>query len=196
MYPKNRIDALTDGIYAVAMTLLVLDIRLPEDFHPHSDRELVDALLGLWPRLFPYVISFLILGRRWYGSLGDKGEASIVTYAFSRWWMFSMLLVTCFPFTTLVMGRYPGFAPAIWLYAGANLLMGLASYRLSMLMPEIHSHAIQRRRRIVIVALVAASLLAIAWSLWSPQYALLSYLLVFIIPRVFDIADKRRGHPH
>ena len=34
MYPKARIEALTDGLFAVAMTILVLDVRLPEDFDP------------------------------------------------------------------------------------------------------------------------------------------------------------------
>ena len=41
MYPKARLDALSDGIFAVAMTLLVLDVRLPEDFHPHNAAELL-----------------------------------------------------------------------------------------------------------------------------------------------------------
>jgi uncharacterized membrane protein len=43
MYPKSRVDALTDGLFAVAMTILVLDLRLPDEFHP--DRSgLVHAL--------------------------------------------------------------------------------------------------------------------------------------------------------
>jgi Endosomal/lysosomal potassium channel TMEM175 len=44
MYPRARIDALTDGVFAVAMTLLVLDVHLPDDFHPHDAGELIAAL--------------------------------------------------------------------------------------------------------------------------------------------------------
>ena len=46
MYPKVRIHTLTDGIFAVAMTILVLDLRLPEEFHPVDDGDLAKALLG------------------------------------------------------------------------------------------------------------------------------------------------------
>jgi len=41
MIPKSRLDALTDGVFAVAMTLLVIDLRLPEGFHPADARELL-----------------------------------------------------------------------------------------------------------------------------------------------------------
>jgi len=53
MFAKARLDALTDGVFAVAMTLLVLDVRLPDDFHPADARELLQGLVGLWPKLLP-----------------------------------------------------------------------------------------------------------------------------------------------
>jgi hypothetical protein len=52
MFQKSRLDALSDGIFGVAMTLLILDVRLPDDFHPKDGAELVQGLLGLWPK-FP-----------------------------------------------------------------------------------------------------------------------------------------------
>ena len=54
MYPKAWLDALSDGIFAVAMTLLVLDVRLPEDFHPQNAAELLSGLNSLWPKFLPY----------------------------------------------------------------------------------------------------------------------------------------------
>jgi Endosomal/lysosomal potassium channel TMEM175 len=64
MYPRARLDALTDGVFAVAMTLLVLDVRLPENFEPQNATELIEALRGLVPKFVPYVISFIVLGLR------------------------------------------------------------------------------------------------------------------------------------
>lgn len=58
--PKSRIEALTDGIFAVTMTLLVLDLRLPES--PSDASSLLDGMLALVPRVDDYVISFLVLG--------------------------------------------------------------------------------------------------------------------------------------
>jgi uncharacterized membrane protein len=52
MYPKARLDALTDGIFAVAMTLLVLELRVPDQ--PVADSAaLWQALKDLWPKFFP-----------------------------------------------------------------------------------------------------------------------------------------------
>ena len=47
VYPKARLDALSDGIFGVAMTLLVLDVRLPDDFTPHDADDLSRGLLAL-----------------------------------------------------------------------------------------------------------------------------------------------------
>jgi len=55
MYPKARLDALTDGIFAVAMTLLVLELRVPDQ--PVADSAaLWQALKDLWPKFFPFSI--------------------------------------------------------------------------------------------------------------------------------------------
>ena len=54
MYPKARIEALTDGIFAVAMTILILDVRLPDDFHPADANALLHAVEDLRPKFVPY----------------------------------------------------------------------------------------------------------------------------------------------
>ncbi|MDR3454995.1 MAG: TMEM175 family protein [Rhodoferax sp.] len=51
LYPRVRLEALSDGIFAVAMTLLVLDIRLPDDFHPARASDLLQGLLDLLPKV-------------------------------------------------------------------------------------------------------------------------------------------------
>ena len=53
MFAKARLGALTDGVFSVAMTLLVLDVRLLEDFHPANDGELLQDLASLWPKFLP-----------------------------------------------------------------------------------------------------------------------------------------------
>jgi uncharacterized membrane protein len=55
MFPKARLDALSDGIFGVAMTLLILDVRLPDDFQPKDAGQLLRGLAGLWPKFPPYV---------------------------------------------------------------------------------------------------------------------------------------------
>ena len=107
IYPKSRLDALTDGIYAVAMTLLVLDIRLPEELHPQSDGDLVAALLHLWPKLLPYAISFFALGFHWMSIVKTRTRAERVSIHHAIWTLFDLLLVTFVPFSATVLGRHP-----------------------------------------------------------------------------------------
>jgi uncharacterized membrane protein len=52
MYPRARLDALTDGIFAVAMTIAVLDLRLPDNFHPREADELLRGLYRRFPTSF------------------------------------------------------------------------------------------------------------------------------------------------
>ena len=192
MYPKARIDALTDGIFAVAMTLLVLDIRLPEGVHPGTGGELLRALAEIWPRFIPYVVSFLVLGLRWLWNVEIGRSIETVDLAWARWWLLYMLLITCVPFTTFVLGRYPGLAPAIWLYAGNTALIGLTGMRLAPshdpLAPGTPTH-----RRFSPALLVLASLLAVLISLASPALAVWVFFLTPAAP-VIERLLHRAAH--
>jgi uncharacterized membrane protein len=63
----ERLAALSDGIFAVAMTLLVLDLRVPASDAVHSERDLWQALLALSPRLLIFLMSVMTLGIFWVG---------------------------------------------------------------------------------------------------------------------------------
>ncbi len=62
---KHRIEALVDGIFAVAMTLLVIELRLPEHAHVATEAALQGALVGLIPNLISWLISFFVLAIFW-----------------------------------------------------------------------------------------------------------------------------------
>jgi uncharacterized membrane protein len=62
----HRVVALTDGVFAIVMTLLVLEIGVPEIAQTSLHAELPRRLLELWPKLLSYGISFVILGMFWY----------------------------------------------------------------------------------------------------------------------------------
>ena len=64
---KSRIAALVDGTFAVAMTLLVLDLKLPEGVETGNDAEVWRQLLELQGRFTTYALSFIVLGTYWIG---------------------------------------------------------------------------------------------------------------------------------
>jgi|HubBroStandDraft_4_1064222.scaffolds.fasta_scaffold519554_2 uncharacterized membrane protein len=61
---KSRIEALSDGVFAIAMTLLVLKLEVPE--HQHSNEEMLAQILALRPQFLTYVVTFLIAGGFWF----------------------------------------------------------------------------------------------------------------------------------
>ena len=64
---KNRIEALSDGVFAIAMTLLVFNFKVPELPAGAPNVEVAPALFALWPKFVSYAVSFISLGVFWIG---------------------------------------------------------------------------------------------------------------------------------
>jgi uncharacterized membrane protein len=177
VYPKARLDALSDGIFGVAMTLLVLDVRLPDDFAPRDANELLRGLASLMPKFWPYVLSFGVLGLRWLSNVHLRSRGEEVSLKYAEWWLVYHLLITCVPFTTMVIGRFASLAPAIWLYAGNTILIAAVSFRLLALTQAVERSDHLTARKVSLGLLIVSSLLAVAISIVSPDQALWAFLL-------------------
>jgi uncharacterized membrane protein len=184
MFSKARLDTLSDGIFGVAMTLLILDVRLPDDFHPQDNGELLQGLAGLWPKFLPYLLSFGVLGLRWLSNIELRSRAEYVSREYANWWLLYLLLITCVPFTTIVVGRFAHFAPAIWLYAGHTLLIAAVGLRLFSITPHLEQGDHLRHRQMSSMLLIASSLLAIALSFVNSRVALWALALNFAAPLI------------
>ncbi|RTL48905.1 MAG: DUF1211 domain-containing protein [Bradyrhizobiaceae bacterium] len=177
MLPKSRLDALTDGVFSVAMTLLVIDLRLPDSFQPQSAAELLHRIEELGPQLLVYVISFYVLALRWVGmvKLAPRGEE--VSEAYTQWALLHLLLITFVPFTTMLIGRYPTLAPAVWFYAANTIGFALAALRMVTLSEYRVSEERMIEDRIGLGMLIAAAIAAVLISLVEPKWALFGFLL-------------------
>jgi uncharacterized membrane protein len=191
VYPKARLDALSDSIFGVAMTLLVLDVRLPEDFHPRDADDLARALYGLMPKFFPYVLSFAVLGLRWLANIQPHSREDTMGRGHANWWLLYHLLVTCVPLATIVVGRFPEYAPSVWLYAGTTLLMSAVAFRMLMLAPAVEHPGFLIERQVSLSVLMASSLVAIAWSFVSPGHAMWALGLNVAAPALTRWARRR-----
>jgi uncharacterized membrane protein len=198
MYPKARLETLSDGIFGVAMTLLVLDIRLPDDFHPRDQHELMVGLLDLTPKFIPYIISFFVLGLRWLSNVRAKSESETVSFHFARVWLLYHFLITAVPFTTIVLGRFPEFGPSIWLYAGNTALLAVLALWMMHLMPDT-DEAQAFERRFSLFFLIGSSIIAILASFVVARYAMWALALNVFAPlarpthRVLRGSGKRRS---
>ncbi|CCD98888.1 TMEM175 family protein [Bradyrhizobium sp. STM 3809] len=191
MFSKARLDTLSDSIFGVAMTLLALDVRLPDDFHPRDGQELIGGIVNLWPKFFPYVLSFGVLGLRWLANVRVRSRADEVPREYVRWWLLYLMLITCVPFTTTVVGRFAHFAPAIWLYAGHTLLIALISWRMIAITPHLEPGDHLRDRQVSTLMLIAASVLTILVSFIQPAQSLWAFALTSLAPFIRSW-EKRR----
>lgn len=177
MIQRARLDALTDGVFAFAMTLLVLDLRLPEGVEPQSSGELIGALRGLEGQYGAYVISFFVLGIRWLARVRHRGVPEQTSARYGTWVLVYLFLITSIPFSSMVVGRYNDFAPATWLYAANMILSAAASLRMSYLVEEKSDAASERDDHSGSILLIVSALASVALSFLTPQYATLAYLI-------------------
>jgi uncharacterized membrane protein len=124
---KGRIEALSDGVFAIAMTLLILDVKVPA-LEPGQEALLPQKVGELWPRFLGYVVSFLITGVFW---VGQHVQLHYVRRS-DRLFMWSniafLMLISFLPFSTALLGQYPLQPVALCVY-GVNLtLAGLVLY--------------------------------------------------------------------
>ena len=120
----GRILALSDGVFAIALTLLILEIAVPATT---SDADLPKALLALWPRYLAYLVSFVVIARFWGTHrlafrLIARDDAVLV------WLNLLLLLFVAFlPFPTAVLGQHFASPAAAVLYATSVTLASIAS---------------------------------------------------------------------
>jgi uncharacterized membrane protein len=120
---SRRVEALADGVIAIAMTLLVLEVRVPELAEPITGVGMVDALWGILPNVAGYAVSFVILGMIWIGHHNQFHFIRRVDRTLLWLNIFYLLCVAFVPFATAFLARYP-LQPASLLIYGGTLLLG------------------------------------------------------------------------
>jgi uncharacterized membrane protein len=123
-WPKPRLEALTDGIFAVALTLLVLDLRFPAALLDPATSALT-AAVAVVTTLDDYVISFIVLAGYWLAHVALMRRLTRVDSRFAVLNLAFLLFITVVPPLTSLAGGHPGESAAAALYGG-NLAAALA----------------------------------------------------------------------
>jgi uncharacterized membrane protein len=124
----ERIAALSDGIFAVAMTLLVLDIHAPAIEAVRSEAELWHALVDLAPRVLMYLMSFLTLGIFWTGQQTQLNYLDQADRSMSWIHMAFLAAVSMMPFSTSLLAGFIWMRVALLVYWANILVLGLVLY--------------------------------------------------------------------
>lgn len=99
---KTRLEAFSDGVFAIVITLLILEIHLPEVDYS----QLGHALIELLPRIFAYVMSFAVIGLYWVGHHQSSLLVKEIDGVFLWLNVLLLLLISFLPFPTALMGRF------------------------------------------------------------------------------------------
>lgn len=193
---SSRTEAFSDGVFAVAITLLVLNLQVPQLAPSVVSNELPHKLFELWPKLLSYALSFVIVGIYWV-SHHNTFHYIIRTDRTLLW--INLLLMMCIvfiPFPTALIGQYPEQQISVVIYASTLVITGLviqllwwyatSNYRL--VHREINPQLVRRAARRNLTAPLIY-LLAIGISFLSVEASLIVFILVplfYILPGRID----------
>jgi uncharacterized membrane protein len=189
--PKVRADALTDGLFAIVMTILVLEIHLPGHTHFGNAQELMRAIAALAPQFIAYAVSFFVLAMFWRGTVTVRSEDEHVALSHAGWWLMHLFVMTCIPVSTAILGTHSSLAPAVWLYA-ANLIGGaITAWGMALTASDRPDSMVGTHIRLAL--LVISALLSVAISLVDPGQAAWAYLLNVGAPLLSAWGERGRG---
>ncbi len=202
---KNRIEALSDGIFAIVMTLLILEFHVPNLPLNAPNVEVAPALLALWPKFVSYIVTFVSLGFFWVGH-------HIMYHAIRRadrtlLWLniFFFMFVSLLPFSTSVLNAFSEafIAP---LFFGANLsvigwiLFFQWQYANSQpdMLADFVSAEYRKTVRSRMLIIPVATTLTVFICFWSVGISLAIYLLLlplYMLPGTFAAAKPQDLKP-
>ena len=103
VHDTGRIDAFSDGVFAIAITLLVIEIAVPE---VHNGESLADGLRDSWPSYLGYIVSFITIGVMWINHNHVFHDIARADYTLKILNLLLLMSIAFVPFTTAVLAEY------------------------------------------------------------------------------------------
>ncbi len=183
-----RIENLTDGVYAIAMTILVLGIKVPIGLDTSSNASKIFSTSVFIP-LMIYFLSFLIIGTYWVGT-HIQHHFTAKTDRILLWLnILLLMIISVIPFSASFLNNYFGDKASIVFYSvnllsasACQLIMLYYSRKKKFLKPHV-TFVVYRSVRTRILVPAIFYMLAIMTSFFKPEYA----IYLFIIPLVLDL---------
>ena len=197
--PNSRLEFLSDGVFAIAITLLIIEIKVPPLASMHTIDDVWHALIHLWPSFLALFLSFIIIFISWFGhhTLFSAIDKTSDQFVFANG--FFLLTLVIIPFPTAFVAEYlntPYAQPAIVFFSFCSMLHNIA-WRLIIYTAEkpkllikstVQSKKIDRAAESNrIGTYVSGGLFVLSW--WLPYFAFiislaLSIFWIFVSVRV------------
>ena len=198
--PKSRLDAFADGVFAIATTLLVLELPIPE-----ASEDVIPALMQAWPDFLAYLISFAFIGGIWIAHSSITHLMKQETTNSYRLTLLMLFFVSLLPFTTKLMATHlygPNSTAPVIIYGldllatsmTLNWIVSSAANTPDVLVDELarsELNALKRKRQYI----VAINGCALIIALFAPIIAIAVYIAVAILFfLIAPISYVRRRH--
>ena len=191
---QARLDQLADSIFAIVMTILVFEIRIPDYIGIVSEQTLLQSLVALSPIFLSYLLSFSLLFTYWRSHhFIESILAKNIDTRFSNLNAIFFLFVGLVPFSSHLLGSYSYSKTAIIFFAINIILIGLSLFRMRQYV--IKSKTIENasftkieneHANMHILFPVGAAIIAIFVSFWSSDIA----ILLFTLAILFNFLEK------
>ena len=187
---KHRIEALTDGIYAVAMTLLVIELKLPAHELINNQADLVNAVGHLLPKFVAWIISFLVLSMFW---LGHHRLFQIVRHVDGKLVGLNLVqlgLASLMPFSSALSGEFGATLFSQLFYSMNMALLAVLALLIARYIrrhPELCIHAmpesVYRAARFRVTGLIVISAAAVGIAIMLPGAGAgnMAFMLMMVI---------------
>lgn len=197
-YRTARMEAFSDGVFAIAITLLILEIAVPAG----SEDDLLKALVEEWPAYLAYLVSFATIGAVWLAHTVITEYLDHATSVLMRVNLALLLVVAFLPFPTKLLGEFTGEESAERVAVtvfGINLLLCLVlvsvlwryAVREHLVKPDLADGDVQTLTKRLTPTL-AVYLLMIAVGLFLPFIAVAGYLILALFV-IFPFGAMRRS---
>lgn len=208
-FQLERTIFFSDAVFAIAITLLIIEIKVPEIIRPVTEQKLADALATAFPKFIGFIVSFFIIGLYW--TIHHSIFGYLIRYTHRLLWLNLLFLfwIVLMPFSTSFFSEYfieLKKTPVI-VYTINISCLGLMNYflwryitnpklQLTQKLPE-HLRAYRSFRAIIIPVIFIFMLI---WYLFSPEYAifippvipLIMYLISKIYKKKFVVRPEKK----
>lgn len=197
----NRIEAFSDGVFAIAITLLILGLKEPILNSHISNQNLFNSLFNLWPSYFAFIMSFLAILIMWINHHGFFNHLKKTDSRFMFANGFLLLMVTFVPFPTAVLAKYintNAANAASAFYCGTfvlisiayNLLWFTSAYKRRLVKDNLSDELIYKIRNAYIFGFFIY-FLAFLLSFYHPLIGLFLNLSLWILWSILDYSSKK-----
>jgi len=185
----KRIETLVDGIFAIAMTLLVLNLNVPQIPYPATNVQILDILTRMAPQFFIYALSFILLASFWRINHSQFNFIEKVDQGIMLITIFWLMLVALVPFSTNLVGDY-GYLAVSMIFFHLNLFLIGMFFNFSWYYAVKHNLINKtmdknfiKNQQIMNLYLPICAIIATGVAFISPEYSSLVYLAIFFRKR-------------